>query len=130
MSVKSLIENLTEVRGEALGMLDTIGSVRGERYKKMVQSLVVSQQIGDIATIIGSLTPEEEHGKVAACMDALSTCVCQIITNTYELSGLSKEELDEIINEAESITSTVHGLIRNAVKADREGKAFGSRDAH
>jgi hypothetical protein len=129
MSVTSLIESLTEVRGEAMGMLDTIGSVRGERHKKMVQSLVVSQQIGDIATMIGSLTPEDEHGKVAACMDALSTCVCQLITNTYELSGVSKDELDEIIKEAESISTTVNGLIRNAVKADREGKAFGGKDA-
>lgn len=127
--MSSLIENLTEVRSEALSMLDTIGSVRGERYKKMVQSLVVSQQIGDIASIIGALTPEHQHKKVDACMEALSTCVCQLITNTYELSGMDKDELDEVIKEAETIGESVQGLIRAAVKSHRDGNGFGGKDA-
>ena len=130
MSVETLIENLQEIRVDALDMIKNIESVRGKKYALMVHSLLVARQLADIQNMaIAAAASESPEQVMESIQDAMATCITQLLANTGRAGGINAEELQEAMDQSEKMGDKFEGLIKMAIHSDRHGSAFGGKDA-
>lgn len=130
MSVENLIENLKEIRVDALDMLKTIEAVKGKEFALMVHSMLMAHQIADIQHLLLSIAiTNPDHAKLNAVRESMMMCVSQLLSNVGRAAGIEGEQLHEVIAQADAMTDKFQGLIQQAVKAEQQGTAFGGRDA-
>lgn len=130
MSAETLIENLQDIRTDAMDMIKNIEHVKGMPYAVVVHSLLVSRQLADIQNIMLGIAAQGGPQEVMdAAHNAWSTCVCQLIANVGKAADISPELLQEAMAHSDSIGDKYQALIEKAVKSERTGSGFGGRDA-
>lgn len=125
MSKETLIQNLTQVRQEALDMLANVKAVRGEKFALGLQSMLIATQLADIANVMFEFVDIDDKDKGAACMAGVATCVCQMMENTFALANFTDAETTDLIKMHERMSDNVRDMINTAVQQEREGKGFG-----
>lgn len=129
MSVETLIENLQEIRVDALDMIKNIESVKGKKYALMVHSLLIARQLADIQSMAMTAAAGEAPAQVMnSIQEAMATCITQMLVNTGRIGDISADELQEAMNQSEKMGDKFEGLIKLAISSERSGNAFGGKD--
>ena len=130
MSTETFIENLKDIRTDALDMLKTLEAVKGKQFALVVHSLLMSHQIADIQHILLLLAMNDpDPAKIAAAQESMTMCVSQLLSNVSRAANIDEATLKEAIGQAESMSDKFQGLIHQALRAEQTGTAFGGRDA-
>jgi len=130
VSTETLIENLKDIRSDAMDMLGNIEAVKGKPYALVVHSLLVSRQLADLQHLLINMVVQDAPQEVIdAAQSAWSGLVCQLIANTGRAGDLSPELLQDAMKQSDMIGDKFQGLIEMAIKSEKNGSAFGGRDA-
>ena len=130
MSTETLIENLKDIRSDAMDMINNIEAVKGKPYALVVHSLLVSRQLADLQHLLINMVVQDAPQEVIdAAQNAWSGLVCQLIANTGRAGDLSPELLQEAMSQSDKIGDKFQSLIEMAIKSEKNGSAFGGRDA-
>lgn len=126
MNTENLIGSLKQVRGEALDMLENVKAVRGEKFSRGLQSMLIASQLADITRILFDLAEIDDRDKASACMVGVGTCVGQLMENLFESYAFTDAEAKELVAMHDRMAGTVSDLIKSAVDRENQGKGFGN----
>jgi len=122
----SLENNIDEVRKEALQMLATIEAVRGKPYRQLVQTILLIHQSASIAGHMVEMIGPADPKAAQRMGDAMYQALKAITIKVNALSGVTDQEWEEAMNDAQSIDESVTGLLNTA--AERAGQGFGNAE--
>lgn len=127
MNEKAL-ENVLEVREEAHQMLDNLSRVKGDKYARLVKSLLLSSNVMEIYAATASM-----GGLPDDVRDVLSEAMCKaiygVMTNMAIAADISLDELNAATRDATTMEASITGLMKTAVVSGIEGSSFGDRGA-
>lgn len=129
--MSKLTDKLKEVREEALSGLDTLAAVKGDKYAKYVQCLILTTQLSQIFHLALAVNSDSQNFERDADVIArgMSGCIAQILTNVSMLADLTDQAMMEGMDEAERMHGSIEQLVNTAVKAHKAGQPFGGVDA-
>lgn len=123
MSDKAIIDNLTAVKKEARGMLETVCAVKGKDYTDCVNQMLTVLQVQDMTSLLLGMSKDAgvPVPVLSAMADALSAALSSILTEYVSVKGMGEDRVPEMIEDAERMRDSTQSLFKSAIKAGQSG---------
>lgn len=127
MSEKAIIDNLTAVKKEARGMLETVRAVKGKDYTDCVNQMLTVLQVQDMTSLLLGMSKDAgvPMPVLSAMADALAAAMSSILTEYVSVKGMSEDRVPEMIEDAERMRDSTQSLFKSAIKAGEKGISIG-----
>jgi hypothetical protein len=128
MKHQDVLNNLQAVRGQVDEVLENIEAVRGPKYRMVVSGLMSTGNIVEMFAALESMVTMEDRSR-----DRMREIFLRLVHNQVsclvEAADVSQDEMQEAMAEAERLTTSLHGMASNALRAAHNGVKFEAGDA-
>lgn len=120
MKKEHLKSNMNMVRQEVESMLDSIEGVKGLRYRKYVETLLLASQVLEASMLALSHINDDPVLKTSL-RRAIQQNMSGILSLYHELSGFSEGDMEELLKAGDTLVANFKSVAMTAIQASREG---------
>lgn len=123
MKYEDVLNNLQAVRGQVDEVLENIQAVRGLKYRMVVSALMSTSNIVEMFAALESMVSLEDKAR-EQMREIFIRLVHNQVSCLIEAADVSQEDMQDAMDEAGRLSSSVQGMAGNAMRAANRGVKF------
>lgn len=118
-------KSLGAIKVEALGMLETIGNIKGRKHAEVVHACILAEQLCMIGRFMKECSDDSAAPVMGAIEKAIDGMVGKIMNYYVASVGFSDYQMSEVMNDMAMILSSTEKLMQTASDMADRGQTMG-----